>query len=456
MRASTLGVALVGFLVGAAASFLAVALLGDGPQASGLLARAPSSEIRALRPGDPRESAELEPGDEPGPNHVAREPERAREQDVGEERAAVSVEPELSYDPEAPLVGLDSTILELMEKYPDAFTDMLVNKLIEDGDPGRALALLKANDSKDVDHYNEVAAALRESGDVAGAVDAYTTAARLDPMEYDHLRPLMELDPSAALVCIQDSLAWQPPPGNPGMRVRLAEAMAAAGQDEEARALVAELREAKVGDNNLTLLYQKLEPEKAEAELREQLESTTKKNNKLSVMRRLERMMRESGRTEEALAVVQEMLELDPNNSAARRLLMKADPEAAIGLLEERTALAPKNATLWNDLGNTLIEQDRKVDAIKAWEQAVMLNGSTSAVKQLLEHSPDTVWPLLENHTMASKNDEKWGDLGDLYYRNGHLDDAKRAWETAWELDSNDYEWYGKLQALQVGRDPFN
>ena len=154
--------------------------------------------------------------------------------------------------------------------------------------------------------------------------------------------------------------------------------------------------------------------------------------------------------------MVKQMLELDPNNSSARRLLMKADPDAAIALLEDRTALAPKNATLWNDLGNTLIAQERKVDAIKAWEQAVMLNGSNSAVKKLLEHSPDTVWPLLEDHTMASKNDEKWGDLGDLYYRNGRQDDAKRAWETAWELDSNDYEWYNKLQALQVGRDPFD
>jgi tetratricopeptide (TPR) repeat protein len=351
--------------------------------------------------------------------------------------------------------SLDSAIARLYEKNPERFLDMLINQFIEDGDPRSALELLKQSDSTNGYHFERVGQALQKSGDLAGAIEAYSKGLRLDPMGSDSLGPLMELDPSTALLVVREGLAWQPPPGNPQMRTRLAEALLAAGQDEEARELVEELRESGFRADSLSRLFARVNPDAAEAELRASVDKA-QGSKKVGPLQKLAAMLESSGREEEARAIIDQILELNPRNGRARRMLMEADPAAAVEFLAERTTAEPNNSGLWSDYGKMLLAQGRKVDAVEAWEKAVSLSGHQRSVRMLLEHSPDTVWGHLETYTQNSRDDERWGDLGDLYWEHGRHDDARRAWETAWELDASDSEWYGNLQALQVGRDPLD
>lgn len=350
--------------------------------------------------------------------------------------------------------SLDAAIAKLYEENPERFLDMLVEQFIEDGNPRGALELLSDNEHANEWHFESVGAALKKEGDLTGAIEAYSASLRLDPMHSDGFEALAELDPSAALLIVREGLAWQPPPGNPRMRTRLAEALIAAGQTEEAKELVDALRESGYNADALSRAWMKVSPEAAEADVRAQIEKA-EGNKKLAPLQKLASMLKAAGRDDEVRAIIDQILELSPRNSRARRMLMEADPAAAVEFLSQRTEAEPKNSGLWSDYGNMLLEEGRKVDAIAAWEQAVSISGHTRSVKKLLEHSPDTVWGHLETFTTNSRDDERWGDLGDLYWKNGRKDDAKRAWETAWELDNNDSEWYGKLQAVQVGRDPF-
>ena len=350
---------------------------------------------------------------------------------------------------------LSDMIARLYEESPGDFLPLLVEQLIEANDPMRALALIQEDPGAEGYLYAQVGGALKENGLLAAAIQAYSEGTRLDPMNSDSFGPLLELDPTAALTIVREGLAWQPPPGNSEMRTRLAEALLAADQEEEATKLVDELRAAGVKDTSLSALFAKLSPEAAETEMRGAVEAAVGKK-KIRPMQRLASMLERAGQTEEALAVVDSLLELNANNTTARRMLARLDPEAAISFLEERTASMPKSAGLWSEYGDILEAQDRRVDAIAAWEQAVSLNGNYATVRKLLEHAPEAGWSSLQRFTENSSDDERWGDFGDLLWEHERPGEAKRAWEKAWELDPSDGEWYGKLQAMQVGRNPID
>lgn len=352
-------------------------------------------------------------------------------------------------------VNLDAMIAQLYAESPEDFLALIVDKLLKDGEPLRALALLNESEGVGGYLYGEVGQALREDGQVAAAIEAFTESLRIDPMSSDGFQPLLELDPSTALMIVQEGLAWQPPPGNSSMRIRLANALLAAGQEEEAKKLVEELRTAGVKGDAINALFNQLAPEEAEAELRGSVDTAVGKK-KRRPMQKLAAMLQESGRDEEARAVIDSLLELNPDDARARRLLGKLDKEALLELLDQRTQANPKANGLWTEYGDALEAEGRRVDAISAWEQSLNNSGSSSAFARLLEHSPNTAWNSLENYTQNSGNDERWGDFGDLLWEHGRESEAKRAWEKAWELDPNDSEWYGKLQAMQVGRDPLN
>ena len=134
-----------------------------------------------------------------------------------------------------------------------------------------------------------------------GAVEAFTASLKLDPMNSDGFEPLMKLDSSTALMMIREALAWQTPPGNPRMRTRLAEALLAAGQEEEANKVVDELRASGHRTNSLTRLFSQISPEAAEAELRASAASAVGKK-KTGPLQRLATVLEEAGRKDEARA----------------------------------------------------------------------------------------------------------------------------------------------------------
>ena len=451
MRASGIPVALSAFALGLIVAQGASWLMNDGdPEAA--LAKSRDELRPALSIGDSKASLVGDGEMNQAATANTAVPNRVEQAVSSEPRAALGGQANVDTRTDS---EFSDVIAQLYEENPEDFIGLIVEKLIEDGDPLRALALIKETPNAGAYLYSQVGEALKKAGHVAAAIESYGEGVRLDPLNSDSFRPLLELDASAALMIIQEGLAWQPPPGNAEMRTRLAEALLAAGQEEEATKLVEAMRAEGIKQNALTKLYGELSPEAAEAELRGLVEKAQGKK-KSGPLRKLAEMLERAGRKEDALAAVDSILELDPNNARARQMLLRLNPEAGIEHLAARTVANPKSTRLWSDYGNALEAQGRKVDAIAAWEQAVSLSGNYGAVRKLLEHSPDTVWTNLETFTQNSGDDERWGDFGDLMWENDRKDQAKRAWEKAWELDPNDTEWYGKLQAIQVGRNPFD
>ncbi len=451
MRATGIPIALSAFALGLLVAQGASWLMNDG-DSDAALAKSRDELHPALSIGDSKASlAETGESTQPATANTA-VPSRVDQATPSEPRAALGGQTSGATRAESEYGDM---IAQLYEDSPHDFLGLLVEKLIEEGDPMRAFALVKETPNAAAYIYSQVGEALKEAGHMAAAIEAHGEGVRLDPLNSDSFRPLLELDASAALMIIQEGLAWQPPPGNAEMRTRLAEALLAAGQEEEATKLVEAMRAEGIKQNALNKLYGKLSPEAAEAELRGLVEKAQGKK-KSGPLRKLAEMLEQAGRKEDALAAVDSILELDPNNARARQMLLRLDPEAGIEHLAARTVANPKSTRLWSEYGNALEAQGRKVDAIAAWEQAVSLSGNYGAVRKLLEHSPDTVWTNLETFTQNSGDDERWGDFGDLMWENDRKDQAKRAWEKAWELDPSDTEWYGKLQAIQVGRNPFH
>ena len=80
-----------------------------------------------------------------------------------------------------------------------------------------------------------------------------------------------------------------------------------------------------------------------------------------------------------------------------------------------------------------------------------------SWVNSLADLAPDELHAALERRVASDEalNDEYWGSLADSFWRAGRPNDARAAWERAFELDRDDGEWPVRLEALDAGRDPF-
>jgi tetratricopeptide (TPR) repeat protein len=299
---------------------------------------------------------------------------------------------------------------------------------LRNGDPHGALALLERCDSKDANVWWNVAQVLANEGDRAGQERALSRALLLMPDNQAFVGTLAQIDPQRAISIFQRQLSQQPPPGEPGLRRRLAQALANAGRGAEAQALLAAMLDDNPQDVETMHLFSMVDPAGAEA--------------------RLEAMMTTAQDPSEWRSMLANLYVERGDLAGAQRLIDRAERAGQ--------TIAPDE---WGQLADTLLATGSAPQAVDAWTRAIALeHGDPDQwVHALTEYAPEQLMSLLEARVQSdeSANDEYWGSLADAYWRAGRKLDAQSAWMRARELDPKDDEWPMRLEAIAAGHDPF-
>jgi tetratricopeptide (TPR) repeat protein len=292
----------------------------------------------------------------------------------------------------------------------------------------------------------DIAQALQH-GDPLAASEAWQAALQVDPTDREAARRLTELDPYLAEASLRRSLANQAPPGDPGVRLRLAEVLARVGRSGEARTLLGELAAESVLEEGCYRLLAELDPtaaldrlQRVIAEGDESGEWRTARAELLSTL----------GRREEALAALEALLAEGGaetfNRQAARELLTKLDPERGLAHLCEAVRRTPDEPELWSELGDRWLDRGDRPSAVAAWLEAFRRSpGSSEWEERLLEQAPEELILAYQDELRNDGSDELWGDLGDALWRAGRHLEARDAWQRAAAIDHSDLEWTQKL-----------
>ncbi len=345
-------------------------------------------------------------------------------------------------------------LMERLRREPDELGWLLMSTYLECGRPTEAMAMLERYPFFDSDTATEVAEALEEAGDVGTAARAWALSLEQDPTSGYAAHKLVEIDPQQTVGILQQALGDQLPPGDPEIRIRLAEALERGGQAEDARAILEGLFLEGSTDGDSWDLLARLDPEATERRLLEKIAEGDEHGN---WRERLTNLLAEAGRTEEALGTIEVLLAENPTHHFARQKLLELDPERGFEFLMAATRERPDHAAMWSDLGEQYLQRGETGQAIESWLSAFRAQpGDTQWADRLQEHAPGQLIVEFELKVAGSENDELWGDMGDAYWRAGRRDDAHQAWLHARMLDPDDGEWSSKLQSWETAQDPLN
>jgi len=307
--------------------------------------------------------------------------------------------------------------------------EFLARIYLQRGEPARAHALLVEHLSQDFGLWWSVAESFALAGDRARQREVLLAALELWPDHPSLLDQLQMLDPGYVVTRLRTQLGLQPPPGDPGVRARLARALVASGARDEARALIEALLAEQPADLESIALLAELDPADA-----------------------LARFEAGFGGSEEQISVRAAMLDI---------LIGSGNPAAAEDVLarsqREGSAIDPGE---WGMVAEAWLASGDSARSASAYFQALGCEEGDpdSWVHSLEDLAPEALLRELERRIAgdAARNDEYWGSLADSYWRAGRPSDARSAWERAYELDREDGEWPMRLEALRAGRDPYD
>lgn len=142
---------------------------------------------------------------------------------------------------------------------------------------------------------------------------------------------------------------------------------------------------------------------------------------------------------------------LVPSKTAAT--LTPPSNESETALLAEMLAPFPHELATRPDLLMVLfrhyLELGDEARAMVALAELQRQDVDESVFQSCLDYLPPHLrLPLLLDFAKQSKNDETWGDLGDLYTEMGNSDLAQEAYQQALLLDPSDEEWIDALASV--------
>lgn len=335
---------------------------------------------------------------------------------------------------------------------PQGLAYWLAYQYIHAGEPYEAWKIHRIWPDLGSQVLGDIGQLLKQQGQVASATEALLEAARQDPWDWEWTQELTELDPAGALAALRKGMADNEDLRENGGTYREIQLLLAMDDTEGALARIDELLAGPHVDSSVYDLLSQFPPEVAEERLRARAEDDAFGDARY----RLAQLLRDQGDTEGAVDLLAQLLEEMPGNSEALWMLGELDRGEAIAALQNRISSGLPDAETWGALGDQLLAAGRIDEAVDAWLAAFETYPSSDSWSyKLLEHAPERFWPMFEDQTRRSGDDEMWGDLADAYWRNGRHTEAREAWERARQLDPDDGEWTGKLSKVAAGTDPF-
>lgn len=451
--------ALVSFLGGAAAMFLAQAWIGG------------EAPLRPAEAAGRTESAERELA------QLREEVARLRNQPMEtsashrEPSSAAAVEAAATRQELAQPVRdlLDHLLRELRELLTagllpahyaerlEELAELLLQAWLDAGRPERAsllLAVLARFELHGVSASTvvRIGTTLLEAGDRQGAREAFLAALRLQGDNWQAAVELARLDPAAGLALVEellsrsreegaDALAWQ------RLLFLIASKRGAEVQDEIAAAGRIENAEGSGGPPLLGLLAEfdpKLAMVLCDAKL------AKGKDADVELLRAT--ALRNQGKRAEAVAALRALLEREGERSDAWEMLQQIDAEGALrvaaALGQRSNAAAPvlRQVEILKSLGRT---EEAAAMLEEAWRREPRAAAYSMAATDALRWSAQ----ILEQ-ARRTRDDELLGDYADELCKLGRLPEALQVYQEAARLDPGDGEWPSKIRELQAGRNP--
>lgn len=331
----------------------------------------------------------------------------------------------------------------------------LVGRWMEAGRPAQALQLVQRLDGisgLNLAHQgNWIGRELRGQGDTALATSAFLMGLRANPIDWESVRALIELDPAAALA-LRDQLASTAEQDEGTKKTQDALLMLAAGRSADALSLIDELI---AGDQlagpawDLLVTHAPGEAEKRLA-ARQLTDSDDIIANEMLLLRSIKSQGRNADGRQKALA----MLAGDYGSANVALQIAKLYPDLARDWLEERTRTQP-TADDWGGLGRLHETSSRSGEAIQAYLQAWSLEPNNSDYgRRLLNLDDGRQLPTIVARATKARDDELLGDIADKLWQQGQQAEALRYWQRALAFDESDSEWINKVAAVNAGRNP--
>ncbi len=329
-------------------------------------------------------------------------------------------------------------------------------------DPIAALDILERGSGLGHDHWAKVGGALLGSGETQLASRAYSEAIDQLPPETawsspltHYIEQLAEADPAAALARAERFAQGET---TPNQDLTLAQLLSKAGQGAAARERALGL----IGQGELLLpaiaILAEQDPEAAEAEIRERLEAGEQSTG---LDRQLLEIMLDHGRQEEAIELLEDRVASGLGDSELLLQALRGMPAGIVeehleGWIESSPDQSGMNFAVAGHFAGT--DPGRALDYYASSFEAQFAQGSgylRAIPDSVLLHDPGRAMSILSSGAArAGRNDEIWGDLGDHYWRLGEKQLAEQAWRQAAEIDPQDGEWSGNLQALTLDQPP--
>ena len=305
---------------------------------------------------------------------------------------------------------------------------------------GRALRAVEANPT-DADAWALLARMRLDAGDQAGSFAAYSIAARNESDEdtrRGYLSGMLATDPAAALPVIQELLA----DGGDEDLGLLGRALIANGHRDRAFDIFSRAHEADPTDSEWLHRLVSADCALAIRRFEEALARDPDTENDELIGVFATALLR-AGRTEEAYAQFLRALKIDASDWEWMQGVARANPTKAAELLEARRREEPDDGTLAGALADAYSRMGRTAEAIRLYEFAIEQgDGKHRWMGGLAATEPARGLPMIREALRESPEDEElWGALGMAYARLGQVEEARKAFDRALTIDSEDWEW---------------
>ncbi|MEO6708068.1 MAG: tetratricopeptide repeat protein [Planctomycetota bacterium] len=300
---------------------------------------------------------------------------------------------------------------------------LLFAVMINHGNPEAALDLVTRFRPHDSGALVQIAQALAMQGKQKLAQEVITRAMSVAPDNQWVLNQYATFDPAGALPYFLARLDAQEPPGDPALRMEIAQLYANSGREVEARVQLEAMLQQDPHNQEALQYLAHLDPAGAERRVRDLIAAGETGSEWHEFLFDL---VIQQGRIEDALALLERAMGEAPNSGA------------------------------YGTIAEKYIEQHQNEQAVAMWSHAFDLEQGDpdSWTAALQEYAPEKLLSMLEARTSQGANDEFWGALGDSYWRAGRRSEALIAWREAVRLDPEDDEWPMKLAAVAAGNDP--
>ncbi len=338
------------------------------------------------------------------------------------------------------------------------------NKLLESGiDISTMLDTWLTNLPDDDERIGDIADALVEQGRVEEALQLYQRAHEIDPDDSEWTRKIAEL--GGGIASILGGVEGGVEGGIVGGIAGAGTEGVASGDDEA----IGDLGDvyAQQGNRELALQHYRraleIDPSDGEwqnkvslyagtstlADILEGRLSTDPRNDE--IMGALATAYAELGHTDKAREMFVEALTIDPADGQWQgKLSLLGGLAATQELLEHKLETDPDNDEIMGRIGDTRAFLGDHAGALEAYQAALALDPGDEEWRASIQQIAGSaaVIAVIDPLVATIEDDEALGDLADLYATAGQTDRALELYRRALELDPEDQEWTGKVQAF--------